>query len=152
MAGGDLIDRCPVEPLVDHPSVSVGVSACEVDGRSSERRGERPLEASSGEVTRHRLNRQGDRTLNQAMHTIVVTRMAHHPETRAYVARRMAEDKSRGEIRRCLKRFVARRVYRLLEAGPEGLTNTPSPPLEAVGSLRPIGQIIADRWGAETRT
>ncbi len=68
---------------------------------------------------RHRLNRNGDRKLNRAMHTIVITRMAHDPETCAYVARRTADGKSRGEIRRCLKRFVARRMYVLLEAVQE---------------------------------
>ena len=69
-----------------------------------------PLPASSGDVVRHRLNRNGDRKLNRALHTIVITRMAHDPETKAYVAKRTADGKSRGEIRRCLKRFVTRRI------------------------------------------
>ena len=51
---------------------------------------------------------------------IVITRMAHAPETRAHVAKRTADGNSRGEIRRCLKRFVARRMYALLEPGPAG--------------------------------
>jgi len=100
-----------------------------------------PLPASSGDVVRHRLNRNGDRKLNRAMHTIVITRMAHNPETCAYVAKRTADGKSRGEIRRCLKRFVARRMYALLEAGPEGL-NRPDARTEGVGSLRPVGEIL----------
>ena len=100
-----------------------------------------PLPASSGDVVRHRLNRNGDRKLNRAMHTIVITRMAHDPETRAYVAKRTADGKSRGEIRRCLKRFVARRMYALLEAGPGGLERSERGP-EGVGSLRPVGEIL----------
>src|SRR6266571_7822823 len=64
--------------------------------------GAAPIEASSGKVTRHCLNRSGDRQLNRALHTIVVSRMAHHAETRADVARRIAEGKTPREIRRCL--------------------------------------------------
>ncbi len=74
-----------------------------------------PIEASSGLITRHRLNRYGDRQLNQALHTIVLCRLRYDPETRAYAARRAAEGKKPAEIRRCLKRYIARHIYRLLE-------------------------------------
>lgn len=74
-----------------------------------------PIPASSGLVNRHRLNRAGDRQLNRAFHTIVVTRLRLDPETQAYAARRLAEGKSMREVRRCLKRYVAREVFRLLE-------------------------------------
>ncbi len=77
-----------------------------------------PIPASSGQVTRHRLNRCGDRHLNCALHQIVLARWMHDAETRAYVTRRTEEGKSPKEIKRCLKRFVARRVFRLLEASP----------------------------------
>jgi transposase len=77
-----------------------------------------PIPASSGQVTRHRLNRSGDRQLNRALHTIIVSRQVHHPETQAYVARRSAEGKSPREIKRCLKRHLARRLFKLLE-GPQ---------------------------------
>jgi transposase len=76
------------------------------------------LEASSGQTVRHRLNRGGDRQLNRALHTIVLSRMMFDPETKAYVERRRAEGKTNREIRRCLKRHVARRVYKLLEHTP----------------------------------
>ncbi len=76
-----------------------------------------PIPASSGQVTRHRLNRSGDRQLNRALHTIIVSRQVHHPETQAYVARRTVEGKSPREIKRCLKRHLARRLFRLME-GP----------------------------------
>ena len=74
-----------------------------------------PVEASSGRTVRHRLNRSGDRQLNRALHTIVLVRLAHHAETRAYARRRTEEGKTPREIKRCLKRHVARRIFRLLE-------------------------------------
>ncbi|MGB5755566.1 MAG: IS110 family transposase [Acidimicrobiales bacterium] len=70
-----------------------------------------PIEASSGKVTRHRLNRGGDRNANQALWRIALTRMSNDPRTRAYVERRSAEGKSKREIMRILKRYIAREVY-----------------------------------------
>jgi transposase len=78
--------------------------------------GASPIPASSGQTVRHRLNRGGDRQLNRSLHTIVLSRLAHHPETRRYAARRAAEGKTPREIKRCLKRHLARRLYRLLES------------------------------------
>jgi transposase len=72
------------------------------------------LPASSGNTSRHRLNRGGDRRLNRALSSITLTRMSHHPPTRAYVERRRAEGRTTKEIRRCLKRYVARQLYRRL--------------------------------------
>ena len=78
-----------------------------------------PIPATSGQVTtRHRLNRYGDRQLNQALHTIVVSRIRYHQATRDYVARRTAEGKTTREIKRCLKRYIARDLYRQLETPP----------------------------------
>jgi transposase len=73
-----------------------------------------PVEASSGGVVRHRLNRGGNRDANRALHLICVVRMRIDERTRRYVARRTAEGKSRREIMRCLKRYIAREVYRVL--------------------------------------
>ena len=70
--------------------------------------------ASSGQTTRHRLNRGGDRTLNKAIHMIATTRMRGDPATRAYITRRRAQRKSDREIRRCLKRYIIRQLYRAL--------------------------------------
>jgi len=70
-----------------------------------------PIPASSGKVTRHRLNPGGDREANHALWRIVITRMSSHPPTRAYVDRRSKEGLSKKEIIRCLKRYVAREVY-----------------------------------------
>ena len=80
-----------------------------------------PIPASSGKTNRHRLNRGGDRRANNALFTIVLVRMRHDPATRAYVARRTAEGKSRKEIMRCLKRFVAREVFQALTNPPKDL-------------------------------
>jgi transposase len=75
-----------------------------------------PIPASSGKVTRRRLNPGGNREANHALWRIVITRMGSHPATRAYVERRTAEGLSKKEIIRCLKRYVAREVYRHLRA------------------------------------
>ena len=73
-----------------------------------------PVPASSGKTIRHRLNRGGDRHANAALYRIVLTRMSSHDETRAYVARRRAEGLSSFEVMRCLKRYVARQVFKHL--------------------------------------
>lgn len=73
-----------------------------------------PVQASSGKVTRWRLNRGGDRHANGALWVIVITRMSSDPRTRAYVERRLTEGKSKPEIIRILKRYVAREVFRHL--------------------------------------
>ncbi|CAN5806090.1 IS110 family transposase [soil metagenome] len=73
-----------------------------------------PVEASSGRTTRHRLNRSGDRQANHALWRIVIVRMKSHQPTRAYVERRTTEGLSKREVIRCLKRYVARDVYRHL--------------------------------------
>ena len=74
-----------------------------------------PLEASSGQNTRHRLNRRDDRQLNRALHTIAVTRSRYCPHTQAYITKRTAEGKTPREAQRCLKRYIARQIYRLLQ-------------------------------------
>jgi len=74
-----------------------------------------PIPASSGRVQRHRLNRLGDRQLNRALHLVAITRSRSDRRTQDYIARRTAEGKSSREIRRCLKRYIARRLFRLLE-------------------------------------
>ncbi len=73
-----------------------------------------PIPASSGKVTRYRLNRGGDRNANAALYRIVLTRMSSHQQTRAYVTRRRAEGLNTAEIMRCLKRYVARQMFKHL--------------------------------------
>ena len=76
--------------------------------------GASPVDASSGKQLRHRLNRGGDRQANSALWTIAMTRLAHDPRTKAYAARRTAEGKTKKEIIRCLKRYIAREIYKAL--------------------------------------
>lgn len=80
--------------------------------------GSSPVEASSAKITRHRLNRGGNREANNALWRIVMVRLTCDPATQAYAARRRAEAKTDREIMRCLKRYVAREVYRLLTEPP----------------------------------
>jgi hypothetical protein len=77
-----------------------------------------PIPASSGQTIRYRLDRGGDRKLNRALQTIVLTRRRQHPATIAYIQRRQHEGKTSRESIRCLKRYLARHLYRLLEQTP----------------------------------
>src|SRR5215218_9922918 len=76
--------------------------------------GAAPIPATSGKSVRHRLNRHGNRDANRALYVIAVCRMNRDERTRSYVAKRTAEGKSKKEIIRCLKRYIAREIYRIL--------------------------------------
>jgi transposase len=78
--------------------------------------GAAPIPASSGKTIRHRLNRHGNRDANRALYVIAVCRVRRDERPRAYVARRTAEGKSKKEIIRCLKRYIAREIYRILSS------------------------------------
>jgi transposase len=78
-----------------------------------------PIEATSGQTqNRHRLNRGGDRQLNRALHQVIITRTRTDEETKAYIAKRISEGKTKREARRCLKRYLSRHLYRILENPP----------------------------------
>jgi transposase len=77
-----------------------------------------PIPASSGQTKRYRLDRSGDRKLNRALHLILLTRRRTHTQTIEYMNRRIQEGKTRREANRCLKRYLARNLYRLLENPP----------------------------------
>jgi transposase len=74
-----------------------------------------PLPASSGQTIRHRLSRGGDRQLNRALHTVILHRRQHDAATRSYIARRVGEGKTTREATRCLKRYLARHLYRVMQ-------------------------------------
>jgi transposase len=76
--------------------------------------GAAPLPASSGNTQRHRLNRSGNRQLNSCLHRIAITQARVHPPARAYLERKQAEGRTRKEALRCLKRHLARTIYRTL--------------------------------------
>lgn len=97
-----------------------GIARFATPGRFASYAGVAPLEASSGEVKRHRLNRRGDRQLNWALHVVAVTQIRHHTtEGYAYYQRKLAEGKSDREALRCLKRRLADVVYRTMRADSE---------------------------------
>ena len=77
-----------------------------------------PVQASSGQIKRHRLNRGGDRQLNWALHVVALQRIRHHPETGAYYQRLLTTDKTTREARRCVKRALARHFYQHLREIP----------------------------------
>jgi transposase len=76
--------------------------------------GVNPIPASSGNTVRYRLNRGGDRSLNKALHMVAMSRMTFDAETIKYAEKRKAEGRTKKEIRRCVKRYLARRIYRTL--------------------------------------
>ena len=80
--------------------------------------GASPIQASSGQTTRHRLNRSGNRQANNALWRIAITRLRTDPRTIAYAQRRRAEGKTSKEIVRCLKRYIAREIYWILTDPP----------------------------------
>lgn len=116
----DLLDQPGIGPIVaatvlcawSHPG------RCRNDAAFANLAGVAPIPASSGLTTRHRLNRCGDRQLNRALHTIVLSRLRYDPATRAYAQRRRAEGRTDRDIKRCLKRYIARQLYRQLENPP----------------------------------
>jgi hypothetical protein len=85
-----------------------------------------PIPASSGNTQRQRLDRGGNRQINAALHRVIVTRARCHPPTRDYIQRRRSEGKSTREAIRCLKRYLARRVWRLLQPPTPPRTSTRS--------------------------
>jgi transposase len=87
-----------------------------------------PIPASSGNTQRHRLDHGGNRQINAALHRVIVTRARCHPPTRDYIARRRSEGKTTREAIRCLKRYLARRVWHLLQATPPD-PGHPHPPI-----------------------
>jgi transposase len=98
---------------------------CRNEGAFARLAGVAPITANSGQTqNRHRLNRGGDRHLNNALHTVVLTRTRDHQPSRDYIARRITEGKTPREARRCLKRYIARHLFRLLEHPPTALDET----------------------------
>jgi transposase len=132
-----LVKASPAAPLLDETGIGPVTAAVCFTAWSHRGRlrseaafaalaGVNPIPASSGNTVRHRLNRGGDRRLNSALHMAVITRMTHDPHTRAYVAKRQAEGRTTKEIRRCLKRYLARHIYRTLNTTTNVTDLTPA--------------------------
>ena len=94
------------------------VGRFENDAQLARHSGVAPLEASSGRIQRHRLDRGGNRQLNAALYRIAITQARVHEPARAYLERKRAEGKSRREAIRCLKRLLVRVVFQTLKATP----------------------------------
>lgn len=123
----ELIQVSEAAPLLEEPGVAtISAARCltawshhgriGTEAEFASLAGVNPIPASSGNTVRHRLNRGGDRTLNSAIHMIAINKIGHDEETQAYVAKRAAEGKTKKETLRCLKRYIARRVFRILNA------------------------------------
>jgi len=105
-----------------------GVRRFKSDAQLAKHGGAAPLPASSGTRQRHRLNRNGNRQLNCALHRIAITQARCHPPAQSYLARKQAEGKNRKEALRCLKRHLTRVVYRTLQTiEDEKITSTNRP-------------------------
>ncbi len=107
---------------------TAGAKRFSTDGHFARHAGTAPVPARSGKTVRHRLHRGGDRQLNRAIHIIALSRARTDPETRIYLDRKHAEGKTKLEAIRCLKRHLARRIWRLLytpttAGAPPELTN-----------------------------
>jgi transposase len=94
------------------------ISRFKSDAQLARHGGVAPLEASSGRIQRHRLDRGGNRQLNSALYRIAITQSRYHPGARAYLERKQAEGKSKREAIRCLKRLLVRTVFTTLKASP----------------------------------
>lgn len=116
----DLLDQRGIGPIVAANVLCAWShqGRCRSEAAFASLSGTAPIPASSGLTTRHRLNRSGDRQLNRALHVIVIARLRTDPATRAYAQRRRQEGKTNREITRCLKRYVARQLFRQLEHTP----------------------------------
>jgi len=95
-----------------------GIDRFATDAKLARTAAAAPSPASSGRTNRHRLDRGGNRQINCALHRIAITKARVDPETAAYLARKQSEGKSRREALRCLKRHLARRVFKLLQPAP----------------------------------
>jgi len=93
---------------------TAGAERFRSDAGFARQTGTAPIPCSTGQRERHRLNRGGDRRLNHALHIIAISRARHDPDTRAYLARKQAEGKTKKGALRCLKRHLARRFHYLL--------------------------------------
>jgi transposase len=125
--------RALVPKLLDEPGIGPIVAAQLIVSWSHHDRidseacfarlaGVAPLPASSGQTTRHRLSRGGDRQLNRALHTIILHRRQHDPATRDYIARRISDGKSTRDATRILKRYLARHLYHLMQNASPTMT------------------------------
>jgi transposase len=109
-----LLDEPGIGPISAAKLLASDPSRFEHEAAFARCNGTAPLPASSGKTVRHRLNRGGDRQVNNAIHTIAIIRAKHQPETRAYLDRRIRDGKTKREALRALKRHISRDLYKRL--------------------------------------
>ncbi|MGI8407693.1 MAG: IS110 family transposase [Actinomycetota bacterium] len=133
--GTSLTSQCGVGPTIAAKLLGeVGdIRNIRSKGAFARLSGTAPIPASSGKVVRHRLSRHGNRKLNHALHYIAVTRCRLDPETKVFMARKLAEGKSKKEAMRCLKRHLASRIYKAMVADALRPTELAASP--ALGSV-----------------
>jgi transposase len=115
----DLLDLSGVGPINAATALAAWShpGRCRNDAAFAMLAGVAPIPASSGKTVRYRLNRSGNRQLNRALHNIALSRLRFDPATRTYAEGRRAQGKTDRDIKRCLKRYIARQLYRQLESG-----------------------------------
>src|SRR4051794_20485820 len=121
-----------IDPHLDQHAAGENTARLRNDGASAALCGASPIPVSPGRRDRHRLNHGGDRDANRTLHMIAVCRLRHCQRTRAYAQRRIAEGKTKQEIIRCLKRYIARETYHALCADLADLVQPPPQPTIAV--------------------
>jgi transposase len=123
-----LLDQAGIGPLIAAKLVGeiAGAERFATDAKLARAAGLAPIPISSGKTNRSRLDRGGNRQLNAAIHRIAITRARCHPETKAYLDRKRAEGKTTREAIRCLKRHLARDIWRLLQPAARPVQDTPT--------------------------
>ena len=115
-----------------------GADRFATDAKLARTGGAAPIPASSGNTSRHRLDRGGNRQLNCALHRLAINKGKWDPDTAAYLARKQSEGKSRKEALRCLKRHLARRVWKLLLATPPAAPRRSTPAIIVTAAPAPM--------------
>ena len=132
VAGREAAEQALKKARVSKPNLvfmfgSIGYDQYSLVRAARESTGGAPLTGCSGKTVRHRLNIRGDRDANRALYVIALGRMGRDERTKAYVAKRQAEGKSKREIIRCLKRYIARELYRILLQSKSPLPSVSAP-------------------------
>jgi transposase len=124
-----LLDQPGFGPLIAAKLVGeiAGAERFATPAKLARAAGVAPIPASSGNTRRQRLDRGGNRQINAALHRVIVTRARCHQPTRDYIERRRREGKTTREAIRCLKRYLARQVWRLLQPAPTEFEHAPTP-------------------------
>lgn len=115
---GALLDQPGVGPIVAAKLLVSSPERFKSQSAFARANGTAPIPASSGKTNRHRLNRSGDRQVNYAIHMVALSRAKDHPESRAFLDRKISEGKTKKEAMRALKRNLSKRLFKVLQPVP----------------------------------